>query len=319
MESTEPRAPVLAAFSPGTAAREPVEFGLAASRFTGAPLVVVAVNRGGPLVEHFGGGGVTDNVGDEARAIEHLRLDLERGGHRNAQLRVVQDRTVAGGLKAAIAEHKPELVVVGSTGRGAVGAVLVGSTAERVIHESSSPVAVVPNGYKRPEGGVRTVGVAFAPTAEGRDALHVAAVLARLAGAQLRVLRVLEPDRADTQAEGLMASQHREVAPEEGKRARGRLDAERELRDEVAELSKQLKCEVDVLVNDPADGLVAASKQLDMLVMGSRAQGPKRAVLLGSVSRKVTERAACPVLVIPRGTAEASETLISGAEAEQTR
>jgi nucleotide-binding universal stress UspA family protein len=319
MESTEPRAPVLAAFSPGTAAREPVEFGLAASSFTGAPLVVVAVQHRGPLVEHFGGGGVTDNVGDEAQALEHLRLDLQRGGHRDAQVRIFEERSVAGGLKAAMDELKPELVVVGSTGRGAVGSVLVGSTAERVIHESSSPVAVVPNGYKRPEGGARTVGVAYAPTPEGKDALHVAAVLARLAGARLRAIRVLDPDHADAQSHGLMADQHREVSAEERKRAVGRLDAERELRDEVAALSKQLEAEVDVLVNDAADGLVAASKQLDMLVMGSRAQGPKRAVLLGSVSRKVTARAACPVLVIPRGTAEASDSLLSGAEAEQTR
>ena len=37
------RAPVLAAYSPVTGAREPVEFGVAASRVTGAPLVIVVV------------------------------------------------------------------------------------------------------------------------------------------------------------------------------------------------------------------------------------------------------------------------------------
>ena len=62
-----------------------------------------------------------------------------------------------------------------------------------------------------------------------------------------------------------------------------------------------MEIEADLLVNDPADGLIAASRRVDMLVMGSRALGPKRAVLLGSVSRKVVAGAACPVLVLPRG------------------
>jgi nucleotide-binding universal stress UspA family protein len=69
-----------------------------------------------------------------------------------------------------------------------------------------------------------------------------------------------------------------------------------------------------VLAQDPADGLVAAARHVDMLVMGSRAYGPKRAVLLGSVSRQVMERARCPVLIIPRGASEATATLLADAE-----
>jgi nucleotide-binding universal stress UspA family protein len=48
------------------------------------------------------------------------------------------------------------------------------------------------------------------------------------------------------------------------------------------------------------DGLVAASARLDLLVMGSRASGPPRAVRLGTVSRAVLDRAVCPVLLVPR-------------------
>lgn len=52
---------------------------------------------------------------------------------------------------------------------------------------------------------------------------------------------------------------------------------------------------------DPVERLADASRDLDVLVIGSRRFGPVRSVLLGSVSWPLIERAACPVLVVPRG------------------
>jgi hypothetical protein len=46
---------------------------------------------------------------------------------------------------------------------------------------------------------------------------------------------------------------------------------------------------------------VSVSSHLDLLVMGSRGYGPRLGALLGSVSRRVTWNARCPVLVVPRG------------------
>jgi nucleotide-binding universal stress UspA family protein len=54
---------------------------------------------------------------------------------------------------------------------------------------------------------------------------------------------------------------------------------------------------------DPADAateLVERSRDLDLLVVGSRGYGPVRHALLGSVTSKLMETAACPVLVVPR-------------------
>ena len=53
---------------------------------------------------------------------------------------------------------------------------------------------------------------------------------------------------------------------------------------------------------DPCAVLLDASQTLDLLILGSRAYGPLRHVLLG-VSAAVMSRADCPVLVLPRGTA----------------
>jgi nucleotide-binding universal stress UspA family protein len=314
METQDPqsRSPIVAAFSPGTAAREPLEFGLAASRVTGAPLVIVAVRHGGPLMNSRVG---DVEEGDEDRTIEHLRTGLGRQGLHDVEVRVFEDNTAARGLARAVDELDPELIVLGSTRRGKVGSALLGTTAERVIHSSSCPVAVVPNGYEKPEGGVKLIGAAWSPTDEGREALHAAATLARAAGVKLRAITVLDPEHA-SEGEGRMAEEHDEVSPSVAEAARGRLTREQGLRDAVAAVAADLDAEVDVLVNEAADGLVAASEQVDLLVMGSRGLGPKRAVALGSVSRKVVDRAACPVLVLPRGASAKTDALLADAEAQ---
>src|SRR6185436_19887496 len=105
---------------------------------------------------------------------------------------------------------------------------------------------------------------------------------------KLRAISVLDPEHA-VEVEGRMAEQHDELSPAVDQAARGRLGHEQELRDAVAAAAEGLDVDVDILVNDAADGLVAASEQVDLLVMGSRGLGPKRAVVLGSVSRKVVD------------------------------
>lgn len=300
-------APVVAAFNPETAAREPVEFGIAASRVTGAPLVVVAVQPGGALVSHLTG------HADEgtSKTVRHLRVELERRKIR-ADVREFHDNTAGRGLTRAIDDLRPQLVVVGMTDRGHAGAALLGTTAERVIHASRCAVAVVPHGYERPEAGIRRVGAAYAPTAEGREALRAAVVLARVAGGTAKVIRVLDPKHAAQQSHGMMARQHHDTAPEEDIEARARLEAEEQFAEDVAAIAHDTgNVELDVLFNDPAAGLLAAGANVDLLVMGSRAHGPRRSVVLGSVSRRLVERAPCPVLVIPRGTESEAEVLLA--------
>src|SRR4029450_13189317 len=71
------------------------------------------------------------------------------------------------------------------------------------------------------------------------------------------------------------------------------------------ELGRGVTCDGEVMVDDPADALLSISSNLDLLVMGSRGYGPGLAVLLGGVSRRVTMKARCPVLVVPRGSTTA--------------
>jgi nucleotide-binding universal stress UspA family protein len=62
---------------------------------------------------------------------------------------------------------------------------------------------------------------------------------------------------------------------------------------------------VNVVTGDPAEELVKASRDADLVVVGSRGNGGFASILMGSVSSKVTHHAACPVVVI-RGEGQAS-------------
>ena len=73
--------------------------------------------------------------------------------------------------------------------------------------------------------------------------------------------------------------------------------------------------EREFVVGDPVDELVARSEDADLVIVGSRGYGPLRSVLLGSVSAKLVRRAACPVMVVPRGAAAEAAALLGGTTA----
>ena len=65
------------------------------------------------------------------------------------------------------------------------------------------------------------------------------------------------------------------------------------------------------VVDCPVAALTEASAGLDLLVCGSRGYGPLRSVLLGSVSRRLSHVARCPLLIVPRGAAVDAERVFS--------
>jgi nucleotide-binding universal stress UspA family protein len=172
-------------------------------------------------------------------------------------------------------ERRPTAIVVGSSRGGANGVVSLGSVSELLLHGSSVPVAVAPNGFRAPSTRTPDVGAAFGTTPESEDAVRVAATLAEQSGAHLRVIRVDEP------------APHNELAEHHpGERL------EAALAGRPAEYAE--------LAGDPAAALAAASGDLDLLVTGSRSYGPLGAVLLGAVTRRLVRAARCPMLLVPR-------------------
>ena len=94
----------------------------------------------------------------------------------------------------------------------------------------------------------------------------------------------------------LMAGPSYIVVPEDR-----RADAARRLAKLVGGLPDDVAAEPVSLEGDPEQQLAERTKDVDLMITGSRGYGPRRAVLLGSVSGRLVRDAACPVVVLPRG------------------
>lgn len=77
--------------------------------------------------------------------------------------------------------------------------------------------------------------------------------------------------------------------------------AEELLRNELAAVDTA-ELEVDQLVatRNPADALLDAARDSDLLVVGTRGYGGFTGLLLGSVSQQVSHHAPCPVVIVPQ-------------------
>jgi nucleotide-binding universal stress UspA family protein len=190
-------------------------------------------------------------------------------------------RSTADAVDAAGSEHA-DLIVMSSAREAA-----------HVLHGSPVPVAVAPAGFADgPEDRLRVIGVGFDAQPESRAALRTAEQLALEHDATMRVYAVALSNP--------MTSSRIEPTPEEYRRLISEsLDGQ--LREEVGKLDGGVRAAASVRRGDPTETLTeATSEGLDLLVLGSRGFGPLRRVLFGSVSSRVLDRAACPVLVLPR-------------------
>jgi nucleotide-binding universal stress UspA family protein len=293
--------PILVGYCPRSTDRTPVRFAAAAAAFTGAPLIVGSVHAGPDLRHHHT---EEELAGDAGEVLDDLRRELEPD-HVRVEYRALPGTSPPSALHRAAEDLGAGLLVVGSTDRGRVGQTVVGSTAERLMHGAPCPIAVVPHQWETGTG-LKTLGVAYADTPEGRMALDDGVALARRAGAQLRVLAAVKPHHFGRQAGGMPGA-------EETTYDQTGLDANTAIRrvlDEATADGGAVNIDLDVSAQDAADFLIAASERLDLLICGSRGYGPQRAVLLGGVTRRVTAEARCPVILLARGIESGLEALI---------
>jgi nucleotide-binding universal stress UspA family protein len=234
---------------------------------------------------------------DEKRAeAERVLEGLDEEG---VDRRLIPSSSPAHGLHSLAEEEGAALLVIGSTQHGALGR--LGGEAERLLHGSPCPVAVVPAGGSLDD--VRTVAVAYDGGEESRAALRAAETLAPRLGARHLLVGAVDPSPY-----GPVFAESKPEAE-----ATAREQAHRVLSQAVEGMGGDLPVENRVALGPASQALVQASTDdVDVLVMGSRAYGPVRSVLLGSVSRHVIAHASCPVIVVPRG---ARTDLVSALEA----
>jgi nucleotide-binding universal stress UspA family protein len=228
---------------------------------------------------------------DEDRHAAHALLEARRPelGDVDVELGPFADRSPVRALRRVAAARRARLVVVGPSRRAPLSRIVPGSTAQQLVHDTPRPVAVVPRGWRsRAAASLDHIGCGYDGSPEADAALATAVALTRAAGGRLDVMRAFwSPPPSGAAAMAIVAD-----LEARGQAGLGRV---------VQELPPDLDAHARLMLNDPARALVARSRDLDVLVLGSRARGPLHSVWAGSVSRQVLNEAACPVIVVPRG------------------
>ena len=191
--------------------------------------------------------------------------------------------------------EKADLIVFGAAREGIADHLHV-SLMERMVHGAPCAVAVVPAGYADCQSaGVHRIGVGFSDSEEGRCAAHLAHELAGLLDGELEMIAASGTSAmlsAYAYPSGLLPQVEDEMYAETKANLEGL----------ASKLDDSVPVHLETIGGEPSAVLIERSANMDILILGSRAYGPLRHVLLGSVSARVMRDGHCPVLVVPRGT-----------------
>jgi nucleotide-binding universal stress UspA family protein len=258
-------------------------------------------------------------------AEEYLKTASERlsaDGIVN-ETHIYYDDPVHAILDAAV-RQRADLIVMSTHGRGGLSRMLYGSVADQILRRASVPVLLVPSIVEHawPTGGPRRILVPLDGSEFATEALQAAELLTDMHGADLTLLRVVQPTPYPLYGEGyayVPYDQDAEVS-----------DARQYLEDQAARLREGGQTvTLDVSVGEPSRiiGEIARTRDVDLIVMATHGTGGLSRVILGSVATGTLRHTTAPLLLVrPSAAAQAvplgntsSETESSaGTEQSQT-
>lgn len=222
-----------------------------------------------------------EGAGEETKAL--LRSTVAEVSQA-AELRVGRGE-VAAVLCGAVAS--PDLLVLGTRGRGAFAGLLLGSVSRACLHHAPSSVVVVHDAWEPAVSHGRVI-VGIDTSGQAAHALVVGASEAKLRDAELEALHAVHWDNLGVEM----------IEPTTRQLTAWGNDL---VRTELADSGVDAR---PVVVNGhPSDVLVRHSAEADLLVLGSRGHHLLATLALGSTSDYCVRHAACPVMVVRPGPA----------------
>ena len=232
----------------------------------------------------------------DRRRLADAELATEAVRLRSAGFTVVADCVFGHPAETVIQraqEQGAEVILAGSQGRGQAARLLLGSVSHAIVSHASCAVLVARPTEERDAARALRVLVAFDDSAASWSAVRFVAETPWFAGAEVRLVHVDEfPSlyRVD-----LLRPQEA-AAASVSEEMRGALDrAEATLRGGVGEVVQVLRGSgypyQEVLT-------AAAEGEVDLIVVGDKGRSAVQRFLMGSVTHRVVNQAACSVLVV---------------------
>lgn len=217
-----------------------------------------------------------------ARAETQRLLEREReaaGG--KPEIASVGGTSVAVGLHRYAEEQAADLLVVGACRRGAFARVLAGDDTRESLRCAPCAVAIAPREYRDAPTPIEVIGVGYDAAPESRAALSQAR---ELAGAEIHVLILVAAVRFDGN----------ELSP---------LNSVLGTDPRLIAMRRQLE-DFDRVTARPAFGppveeLNAFGEEVDLLLLGSPSEGPKRRLVADRAAKRLARAPRCPLLVSP--------------------
>ena len=230
-----------------------------------------------------------DSATEAQRFLAGLAADLE------ISYRGQSHRSVSGGLVEVVDELDAELLVLGSSSAGQHGQVVVGSTADRLLHSSPVPVAIAPRGYRGSQSGqCSRITCGYPGSPESVHIVERAVAMAREFDVRLRVItfavrgRTMYPPEVGLHAEDSILAAWQEYARD----ALQQLRVEGVVGDDV---------ELQVVSGNGWDQALDDADWVDgeVLALGTSPRAEIARVFLGSRGTKIMRYSPVPVLVLP--------------------
>lgn len=204
-------------------------------------------------------------------------------------------KSVSGGMMDVVGELDAQLLVLGSSSNGQLGQVVVGSSADRLLHSAPVPVMIAPRGYRSPRGGSLTrITCGFPGTPESVEVVRRIVAIAGDLDVALRIItfavrgRTMYPPEVSLHAEDSILAAWEVQAAET-----------------LAQLRTDGIVGEDVVLqvvagNDWGEALDDAEWQDgEILALGTSPRESVARVFLGTRGTKIMRVSPVPVLVLP--------------------
>ena len=230
-----------------------------------------------------------------AQAREDMPSDV------SAEFTTTLTRSAPSGLLEAAKNYDTSVIVVGSSDAGQFGYISLSSVADRLLHSSPLPVAVANRGFRAAGDKIKRITLSFTGGKHSSLLLVAARTMAAQYGCQLRLasfaVELSPPETARFRAEGAAVlaewTENIYAAAEKALTPDGQPPA----------------AQPEIVIGHGRDWEEAFEsvewQDGDVLVIGSSDSGPVARVFLGSRAAKIIRHSPVPVVVVPRGTAEA--------------